>query len=327
MHQATYVLMSLIHEDELLKMSIRPKLVRQNSPKQKLNSFRSRIRIIPSMSTNIDAESLSAYRAQTFQTTKHSRLIDVGDAIEFVNARGFVFLWPVKGVDLPSLWSAAAGGRPVESDHDDPGHVTWGWKDSMLGEKVWYYAKILRGKATFVSLDVIPYFYALSERVGDLDDYLLAYDEGRLTWEQKSVADAILNHGALHTLELRRRAFLDASGAKSRFDRALTSLQRGLWILPIGIARAGAWKYAFIYEFVDRWYPQILDRARKISVRDAYKHLTSIYLDSVGAIEPVKIARLFRWKVEYVHQALIDLEGDDKALALDDGRWATSTFG
>jgi hypothetical protein len=197
----------------------------------------------------------------------------------------------------------------------------------MLGEKVWYYAKILRGKATFVSLDVIPYFYALSERVGDLDDYMLAYDEGRLTWEEKSVADAILNHGAMHTLELRRRSFLEATGAKSRFDRALTSLQQGLWILPIGIARAGAWKYAFIYEFVDRWYPQILDRARKISVREAYMNLTSLYLDSVGAIEPVKIARLFRWKVDFVRRALADLESDGRAQPLVDGRWVTTMLG
>jgi hypothetical protein len=276
------------------------------------------------MAANCDPETLRAYRAQTFQTNPRDQLRSVDDAIDFVKARGFVFLWPVKGVDLPSLWTAVAGDRPVDSDHDDPGHVTWGWKDSMLGERVWFYAKVLRGKATFVSLNTIPYFYALSERVGDLDDYTLAYDEGRLTWEEKSVADAILNHGALHTLELRRRSYLDAAGAKSRFDRALTSLQRGLWILPIGIARAGAWKYAFIYEFVDRWYPQILDAARNISLGDAYKKLTSIYLDSVGAIEPVKIARLFRWKIDYVRRALEDLEGDDLAFPMDDGCWGTT---
>ncbi len=275
------------------------------------------------MEVELDPESLQRYRARTFQTDPQDQLRTVEDALDFVNERGFVFLWPVKGIDLPSLWKAVAGDRPVESDHDDPGHVTWGWKDSMLGEKVWYYAKLLRGKATFVSLKTIPYFYALSERVGDLDDYTLAYDEGRLTWEEKSVADAILNHGALHTLELRRRSYLDAAGAKSRFDRAITSLQRGLWILPIGIARAGAWKYAFIYELVDRWYPQILDGARRISLRDAYKELTSVYLDSVGAIESVKIARFFRWKIDVVQRALEDLEKDGSAFILDDERWGT----
>ena len=275
----------------------------------------------------IDPEDILRYRARTFRTDAEDGLRTVEDAVEFVNERGFVFLWAVKGVDLPSLWKAVAGDRPVESDRDDPGHITWGWKDSMLGEKVWYYAKLLRGKATFVSLNTIPYFYALSERVGDLDDYTLAYDEGRLSWEEKSVADAILNHGALHTLELRRRSYLDAAGSKSRFDRAITSLQRGLWILPIGIARAGAWKYAFIYELVDRWYPQILDGARKISLRDAYKELTSVYLDSVGAIEPVKIARFFRWKIDVVTRTLEDLENAAMAFPVEDGRWATSKLG
>ena len=276
------------------------------------------------MEVELDPESLQRYRARTFVTDPQDQLRTVEDALDFVNTRGFVFLWPIKGIDLPSLWKAVAGDRSVESDHDDPGHVTWGWKDSMLGEKVWYYAKVLRGKATFVSLNTIPNFYALSERVGDLDDYTLAYDEGRLTWEEKSVADAILNHGALHTLELRRRSYLDAAGAKSRFDRALTSLQRGLWILPIGIAQAGAWKYAFIYELVDRWHPQILDEARVISLRDAYKKLTSVYLDLVGAIEPVKITRLFRWKGDVVKRALEDLENAGMAFPVEDGRWATS---
>jgi hypothetical protein len=279
------------------------------------------------MMKNLDPEDVLKYRAQTFRTDAEDVLRTVEDAVEFVNERGFVFLWAVKGVDLPSLWKAVAGDRPVESDRDDPGHVTWGWKDSMLSEKVWYYAKLLRGKATFVSLNTIPYFYALSERVGDLDDYTLAYDEGRLSWEEKSVADAILNHGALHTLELRRRSYLDAAGSKSRFDRAITSLQRGLWILPIGIARAGAWKYAFIYELVDRWYPQILDAARKISVRDAYKELTSAYLDSVGAIEPVKIARFFRWKIDVVKRTLEDLDNAGMTFPVEDGRWATSKLG
>lgn len=272
----------------------------------------------------IESITMAAYRANTFRTRRKDQLHDVADAIEFVNQRGFVTLWPIKGVDLPSLWTAVAGERPVGSAHDDPGHVTWGWKDSMLGERVWYYAKLIRGKATFVSLDTIPYFYALSERVGDLDDYMLAYDEGRLTWEEKSVADAILNHGAMHTLDLRRRSYLEAAGAKSRFDRAITSLQRGLWILPIGIARAGAWKYAFIYELVDRWYPEILEAARGISLKDAYQELTRMYLDSIGAIQPVKIARLFRWKLENVRRTLENLEKGGLARPLEDGRWATS---
>ena len=49
---------------------------------------------------------------------------------------------------MPSLWTAVAGDRPVADAHDDPGHITWGWKDRSLDKKIWYYGKILRRKAT-----------------------------------------------------------------------------------------------------------------------------------------------------------------------------------
>ena len=100
-------------------------------------------------------------------------------AVDFVNQRGFVYFWPIKGVTLPSLWAAVAGERPVPNEHDDPGHVTWGWKDELLGARRWYYAKVLRKKATFIALDVVPNFYALSENYGEPEqDYLLQYQEG-----------------------------------------------------------------------------------------------------------------------------------------------------
>ena len=109
---------------------------------------------------------LRAYRAQTFRTAPGRRLTRKEQAIEFVNERGFCFFWPIKDILLPSLWAAVAGNRAVGDAHDDPGHVTWGWKDSALSERAWYYAKVLRHKSTMVALDVVPCFYALSENFG-----------------------------------------------------------------------------------------------------------------------------------------------------------------
>ncbi len=103
---------------------------------------------------------LQSYRKHAYRVGK---IKTKEQAIDFVNTRGFIYFWPISGVTLPSLWVAAAGDRPVADAHDDPGHVTWGWKDSLLGARKWYYAKVLRKKATIIALDVAPYFYALSE--------------------------------------------------------------------------------------------------------------------------------------------------------------------
>ena len=145
------------------------------------------------MST-LDLKKLDKHRARTFRLPPFPRITSPKAALEFINTRGFIYFWPIKGIDMPSLWTAVAGNRIVADKHDDPGHITWGWKDRALGKKTWYYAKILRKKATMISLDVAPYFYALSENFGSPEeDYLLAYEEGRLPQSAKQVYEVLLN--------------------------------------------------------------------------------------------------------------------------------------
>ena len=130
-----------------------------------------------------------------------------------MDQRGFVFFWPIKGVELPSLWTAVAGDRPVADAHDDPGHVTWRWKDDALPRRIWYYAKVLRRKATLISLQAAPFFYALSQNFGSIsEDHLLAYEEGRLTLAARNIYDALLSAGPLDSIALRKAARM--SGAK-----------------------------------------------------------------------------------------------------------------
>jgi hypothetical protein len=86
------------------------------------------------MSASVSQLSLAAvqaYRKRTFRLEPGRRVRTQGEAIAFVGERGFVFFWPIKEVVLPSLWVAVAGDRPVPAEHDDPGHVTWRWKDSL----------------------------------------------------------------------------------------------------------------------------------------------------------------------------------------------------
>jgi len=208
---------------------------------------------------------------------------------------------------MPSLWTAVAGDRPVADKHDDPGHITWRWKDGALDKKIWYYAKLLRKKATMISLDVAPYFYALSENYGSPEeDYLLAYEEGRLPQSAKQVYEALLNEGALNTIDLRRAAKL-ANAKESEFNKALEVLQSDFKILPIGVSDAGAWKYSFIYEIVPRHYPDLSERARKIGEREARAKLAQLYFESVGAAQENDVNKLFGWKKELTARTIVGL--------------------
>ena len=260
------------------------------------------------MST-IDLKKLKAHRTQTFNLPPTKRLSSSAQALTFVNKRGFVYFWPIKGIDMPSLWIAVAGERPVADKHDDPGHITWRWKDGALGKKIWYYAKVLRKKATMISLDIAPYFYALSENYGSPEeDYLLAYEEGRLSQSAKQVYEALLNEGALNTIDLRRAAKL-ANAKESEFSKALEILQSDFKILPVGVAEAGAWKYSFIYEIVWRHFPKLPEQARKIGEREARAKLVELYVESVGAAQEGDVSKLFGWKKELITRTMTGLVG------------------
>ena len=265
----------------------------------------------------LDLKKLNKHRARTFRLSPFSRVRSPKAAREYVNERGFIYFWPIKGIDLPSLWTAAAGSRVVADKHDDPGHITWGWKDNALGKKVWYYAKILRKKATMISLDVAPYFYALSENYGSPEeDYLLAYEEGRLSQAAKQVYEVLLNEGAMHTIDLRNAAKL-TNAKESEFNKALEVLQADFKILPVGVAKAGAWKYAFIYEIVSRHYPDLPEKARFINEAEARRKLVELYFESVGAAQDRDVQKLFGWPSELTRRTVAGLVEKEKLIEVD----------
>lgn len=262
--------------------------------------------------TQINLEKLLSLRKRTFHLPPAKRLSSPSQALTFINARGFIYFWPIKGIDLPSLWTAVAGDRPVADKHDDPGHITWGWKDDALNKKIWYYAKILRGKATMISLETAPYFYALSENYGaPEEDYLIAYQEGRLTQASKQVYETLLDNGAQNTLDLRKKAKL--SNAKdSEFNKALEQLQKDFKILPVGVAQVGAWKYSHIYEIVPRHYSDLSEQARKISESQARAKILELYFASVGAAQLRDVVKLFGWSSEISNRVINKLVEQNK---------------
>jgi hypothetical protein len=264
----------------------------------------------------ITAEQLDEYRRDTFRLREELYLHGKDDALRFVNERGFVYFWPIKGIIFPSLWTAVAGNRPVADAHDDPGHVTWRWKDEMLDKRQWYYGKVLRGKATMIALEIVPTFYALSENYGDPEhDYLQLYEDGLLTREAKVIYEALLREGPLNTVNLRRVIHMTGKASNSPFDRGLVALQKDFKILPVGIAEAGAWRYSFIYDLVHRYYPDLPQQARPIRLSEARQKLVSLYFDSVGAATAVEVKKLFQWRKQDIERTLDKLVEGGKLVA------------
>jgi uncharacterized protein YcaQ len=144
----------------------------------------------------------------------------------------------------------------------------------------------------------------LSENFGSDDDYLLEYEAGTLSNDAKNIYEALLRHGPMHAIELKRKSNLYGDEVKSKFDKALSELQAGLKVLPTGVAEAGAWRYAFIYDIVSRWLPEQTKAAQGISRSDARANILSRHLRNVVMADAKTLTRIFNWKVNEVEPAL-----------------------
>jgi hypothetical protein len=270
---------------------------------------------------------IQKYRFQTYNFDPKYRLKTEQEAVQFVNKRGYIFFWPITGITLPSLWGAVAGERPVPNEHDDPGHITWDWKDSLLGKHIWFYGKILRKKATILSMAIAPYFYALTENYGSPEeDYLTIYEQGRMTQEAKAVYEALLDHSPLDSISLRKSAHLTSQDSESRFNRALADLQNDFKIMPVGVVDAGSWHYSFAYDLVGRHEPGLIEKARFIGELDARRKILEVYFRSVGAAQSSDLTKLFKWSSKEIEQAILSLIEMNVLIMLDQrdgqvGKW------
>lgn len=261
----------------------------------------------------LDPSILIKYREVTFNHKPKNALKNINDALDFVNQRGFIFFWPNKEVVFPNLWGAVAGKRAVADNHDDPAHITWRWKDNMLGKNCWYYAKIIRIRSTIISLNLLPYFYALSPNFGNPEeDYLVSYHDGELSNDEKMIYEAILKKGPLDTITLRTAANLTSNINSSRFTRAINLLQKDFRIMPVEISDKGAWHYSFVYDATHRNFSHLPEIARTISEKDAAREIMRSYFKSLGGSTYAQIKRFFQWSESMIRNSLKDLKNKNE---------------
>ena len=121
----------------------------------------------------------------------------------------------------------------------------------------------------------------------------------------------------MHSIRLSKEVHMASEGkSRARFDRALTELQVGLKVLPVGVVDAGAWHYAFMYELLPRWLPQVPEKARQISREDARRAILDRYLRNVIHTTPREAARLFSWSLAET-QKTIERLVDERLAKMD----------
>jgi hypothetical protein len=270
---------------------------------------------------------IEKYREVTYQYLPHLKLKSESEAIQFVNERKFIFFWPISGLPLPSLWAATAGNRPVPNNHDDPGHITWRWKDALLDKKVWYYAEILRSKSTIISLELVDHFIALSntasQGMGELE-YLFRI--GKCSRLELEIFSLLTQFGPLDAISLKQRASRTHSFSSGEYDRAMLCLQRQFNILPTGISENGRWHYSFLYDTLEHCYPQKLNVAAQITKHLAREKILTAIIFSNGVSTIAEMKKLLDWELVDIQHTLDALQLAGKIIPVQKAQDSQSAF-
>jgi hypothetical protein len=263
----------------------------------------------------LTVESLQTMRAERYRQRPDLKVRTRDQALSFLNDVGLCLLFSARDIELPSLWGALCGGDvPVPDHHDSPElGLAWEWKDSLPIQGKVLYGKFLRKKPVFVSLDLAPYFYALSPNYDDpTQDYLLDYEDGRLSVEAKQVYEVLLDQGAQPTSRLRDEASLGGKANATRFDRGLAELQMDWRIVKVAISDTNRWGYCYVYDLLPRHFPAVVEASRQLSGRQARETILLRYLRTVIAATPHQIGSLFGWEPGDVERLITRLAGEGR---------------
>ncbi|HEY3061187.1 MAG TPA: hypothetical protein VGL99_19650 [Chloroflexota bacterium] len=217
------------------------------------------------------------------------RIVGPDGATAFVDACGFCTAGPVPGLDLPNLAEA------LNTTAFGVWYSAWGWKDDLHFDRRLYYARLVRGQPTFVSVDYLPDFIAaLGGRGLEIErDPDRLYPLGRLSREAFIMYQFIAEHPALPSRELRSRTGLRNAGPAA--ERALLELQRRFLICKVDLTGRTRGTYSYVWDLAERFWPSAFEEARgtlpSVARGRIRERLQAFGITSTPALE----ARLFLW--------------------------------
>ena len=215
------------------------------------------------------------------------------DAVRFINHVGFCVLFPVNRVPLPSLYYAVAKRLPAKWDKH--AQLVWRWRDLLSLRRLALYVSYFRSRATFFSLDFVPYFLAAREGAPSMGSADSCYSSGRISHNAFALWSALAGHGGLPTLELRHICKMETTAGNVRFKKAIVELQRHLIVCHSGGQQeTRAWASNRL-DLISSVFPEQVRAAQKIPADDARRALAVHYRTQHPAASITQIARLFAW--------------------------------
>ena len=182
---------------------------------------------------------------------------------------------------------------PVRWHTGDPETDPWEWRIRVLDERDDIaYSKVFFRKAGYITKEWYPYF--LSVRRGGVS-FEEAYADGLFSHYTKRIYETLLESGSLPLHEIKLRGGFSKED-KSRFDKALTGLQMGLFITMCGrqqkrgkTGEEYGWASTMFCAVEEFWPPEVFEKASKISPNEAEEAIAKRVYELNPAADSKKI--------------------------------------
>ncbi|MFI5340003.1 MAG: DNA glycosylase AlkZ-like family protein [Candidatus Methylomirabilales bacterium] len=257
---------------------------------------------------------VEAWRDRAFRRLPQLKVRGEKTALQFVNDVGFCFTLSDFGLPVASLYVAVCGRRhprrPKHTHSDPEIGLTWDLKDRLPAKGLTYYGKLVKGKPTLVSLELLPAFCALIRDGKGSGDYIVDYRHGRMTRAAVAILEALHDVGPLITPELRKAVAMRDPDRTADFDRAMAELQRGLWIVKVEEIYDPDFYYR--WDLLDNWLPAPVAASLDLPREDAVRRLVASYLRSAAASQARFLAGLLGVGVAEVESVLRSLDTDGR---------------
>jgi len=204
------------------------------------------------------------------------------DAERFIEQVGFASCMTDSRRPGPSLYVAVCGRRdavmPRNVQKDEEASAAWLLKDEIIRRGQIYYAKLARGKATFIAPRMVPYFNAIW-------GVRRSEETSELSRNAQKILKVLRKEWEMATSDLKKD-----SGVTDRksFTQALDELQAAMLVIPEGVYYEP--KFTYVWTLGISRFPDALTKRVKRDV--AVKEIARCFLSNAGLTIPGELARV-----------------------------------
>lgn len=243
-------------------------------------------------------EEIEAYRDRLWRRTPESRVESAADAEKLIEEVGFCGALTDARTNGASLYIAVCGRRdafmPKTVQKDPEASHAWVTKDEVMRRGRVYYAKLLKGRSTFVAPRLVAHFNAIW-------GVPRRQEKERLSEDARAILKVLRREWEMATADLREESGVTERG---RFTKAIDELQRAMKVVPNEVLYE-PW-FTYIWMLAEgRWAKELTARVKREA---AVKEVARAYLQGAGMTllgELAKVTGLTRAEAGKGNHALV----------------------